>query len=449
MPNYSSKPQHLGRVDITHKVAAREDDKQHVKPQRQSAACVQARGQDHDALRKVLVEGPNAGGRAGVAHRGHFRMGTFESGPECFTKNHIWRSKRAGSALEFLGPFIQCRMLVEGEVLVLDSRHYYVVNRGRLKIPAHGGEVSTILTTGGSFGEAGLLGPPPESEKQNSSSAREILTLARRSHIHQSLTIPSHRRSPPSTAVQLEEARAMEWCDVRFVELSICRDVLRVHSRFRDDLRELLEHPTREVPPPFDDGINSKKQSKKPARQPWGYGLPAKRGSVVQQPSKWSIRRPQSSMSEEIKAWAADESLKQRKAAAMRLGNHSPGGGLWSGRECLRQAMHTYRSLSTKRPPPRPTSSGSGKSHRDGGTPVDVFDRLVNRFDRRPASSDRRCETTKTNPECHPGRRQEKRAMQTPRDSTIAVCVLRTLYGRVSKRAIADGVIEGVRTAWV
>ncbi|KAF4693242.1 hypothetical protein FOZ60_011468 [Perkinsus olseni] len=409
MPTHSSKPQHLGRVDITHKVAAREDDKQHVKPQRQSTACVQARGQDHDALLKVLVEGPNAGGRAGVAHRGHFRMGTFESGPECFAKNHIWRSKRAGSALEFLGPFIQCRMLVEGEVLALDSSHYYVVNRGRLKIPAHGGEVSTILTTGGSFGEAGLLGPSPESEKQSSSGAREILTLARKSHIHQSLAIHSHRRSSPSTAVRLEEARAMEWCDVRFVELSICRDVLRVHSRFRDDLRELLEHPTREVPPPFDDGINSRKHSKKPARQPWGYGLPAKRGSVVQQPSKWSIRRPQSSMSEEIKAWAADESLKQRKAAAMRLGNHSPGGGLWSGRECLRQAMHTYRSLSTKRPPPRPTSSGSGKSHRDGGTPVNVFDRLVNRFDRRPASSDRRCETTKTNLEAIPdvGRRSE------------------------------------------
>ncbi|KAF4756658.1 hypothetical protein FOZ63_031166 [Perkinsus olseni] len=313
----------------------------------------------------VLVEGPNAGGRAGVAHRGHFRMGTFESGPECFAKNHIWRSKRAESALEFLGPFIQCRMLVEGEVLALNSSHYYVVNRGRLKIPAHGGEVSTILTTGGSFGEAGLLGPSPESEKQSSSGAREILTLARKSHIHQSLAVSSayslaqssldspffyrlfvarihsHRRSPSSTAVQLEEARAMEWCDVRFVELGICRDVLRVHSRFRDDLRELLEHPAREVPPPFDDGINSRKHSKKPARQPWGYGLPAKRGSVVQQPSKWSIRRPQSSMSEEIKAWAADESLKQRKAAALRLGNHSPGGGLWSGRECLRQAMHT------------------------------------------------------------------------------------------------------------
>lgn len=213
--------------------------------------------------------------------------------------------------------------------------------------------------------------------------------------------------------VHSEEARAIEWCDIRYVEIRVCRDVLNVHGHFLRDLREILLHPPRVVPAALDDGIEKKKQCKKSSRPPWGYGLPPpKRGSTLQPSPRVLLKRPQPLIRGEIEAWAMEESMKQKHAVDMRVGNYCPGGGLWSGREQLRQAIQTYRSISHKTSPYTATSPTSSVSCKRMVAPSDV----ASKFPRQGTKG------------VEAGRRKEKPIIQQPRDSTIAAYMLGILY---------------------
>ncbi|EER18398.1 hypothetical protein Pmar_PMAR005309 [Perkinsus marinus ATCC 50983] len=286
----------------------------------------EVRGQNHGFLLEVHGVSSTVRERANPSRYSGSRMRSFETGPECFAKNHIWQLRGAENALAFLGPFIHCRMLVENEVMTLDSRYYYVVNRGRLKIPANDNEVHTILTSGSSFGESGLIDPVSETRKNWASNSNDIMSYVRKSFIQRTLALPDIRRGSMDAPVHSEEARAIEWCDIRYVEIRVCRDVLNVHGHFLRDLREILLHPPRVVPAALDDGIEKKKQRKKSSRPPWGYGLPlSKRGSTLQPSPRVLLKRPQPLIRGEIEAWAMEESMKQKHAVDMRVGNYCPG----------------------------------------------------------------------------------------------------------------------------
>ncbi|KAF4678124.1 hypothetical protein FOL47_005403 [Perkinsus chesapeaki] len=372
-----------------------------------------------EANQTILSDVGNSQGRGRQHHHGRFyhQLGSFESGPECFAKNRIWQMASAANVLASLGPYIQCRMLLEGEVLPLDPRCYYVVNRGKLKVPAHGGEVSTVLGRGGCFGEANLLGSPSISEEENLAQQKRP-TLGRKSFFRQTSTIPGFRRPPLGEGEVPVEALALEWCDVRLVEVGVCRDVIRMHPRFKEDLRKLLEDPKCEVVSPFDTGIEAKRQRKSCNRQPWGYGFPAKRESVVKEPAKWSLRRPQSAMSEQIKAWVDNEGVKLRRAAAIRTACQATA-GVRPGREGLKQATHTYCRLSGKpsprgRPSTAPNSGRRQASSRRGR--IDVDYEISRRCDQAPATSEGCC--------------REKSSPQISPDSAISPCLLRNVQRR-------------------